>query len=113
MKELRRKEKKNEILVYTGRLFDISKIVKRETEEMPLIVMQSLQKYSDLAKRTGNLNELVEFDDIIEEYELFSKRVSDIAPQYVPKVQNTNSKNLKAKTEYNDRYDQVDYIISF
>ena len=55
---------------------------------MPLIVMQSLQKYFDLAKRTGNLNELGEFDDIIEEYELFSKRVRDIALQYVhiPKV---------------------------
>src|SRR6202012_210448 len=99
MKELRRKEKKNEILVDTGRLFDISKIVKRETEEMPLIVKQSLQNYSYVAKRTGTLNELVEFDDIIEDYKLFSKRVRDIAPQYVhiPKVQNTNSKKLKPK----------------
>lgn len=99
---------KNTILADAGTLFDISKIVKREPEEMPPSVIQSLQKYSDLAKNTGNLKHDIEFGDLIEEYKLFSRRVRDIAPQFVHKPNERKTSSVNPKIEYKDRYDQLD-----
>lgn len=101
-----KERKKNEVLSDVGSLFDVSKIIKLDSVEP---VRKHLERYSDLAKLTNNLTDEVTVDDLLKEYEIFVKRVKEIAPNFLHKSKEKKVSNTtKIKIAYPTRYDQID-----
>lgn len=99
---------RNAILSDTSALFDVAKILKKDSVDEP--IRQHLEKYSNLAKLTENLTDDIDIEDLVKEYNIFIKRVKDIAPQYLHKPIEKPNKVNRPKVEiiYPVRYNQVD-----
>lgn len=108
-KRMSKEKKRNEILSDVGALFDVSKIIKTDSVEE---IRENLDRYSKLAKLSGNLDEDILLDDLLTEYGIFVKRVKDIAPNFLHKLKEGRKKEViekpKVKITYPTRYDQVD-----
>lgn len=103
---------RNKILTTTKKLFDVDEILKYKTSND---IHSYLEEYSSLAKRTGNLDSDLPMKDLLNEYDIFAKRVKDIAQQYiyVPESkkgsrQTSTSKTPPVKIEYPTRYLQTE-----
>lgn len=71
----------NSILITAGNLFDVSKIVQYEKDDF-CNIKDDFETYVKLAKESGNLDIEISVDDLVEEYDIFTSRIKEIAPQF-------------------------------
>lgn len=95
----------NGVLITAANLFDVRKIVNYDNLDD---IKRDLAHYAALAKSSGNLDFQVKDEELLAEYEIFSKRVKDIAPNYIYVSKNPKPQSSTNQPPKNKRYRQLD-----